>query len=36
VISDIQYTHLLTVWGQYIDHDLGITPQKILDYFNFF
>jgi len=27
VISDIQYTHLLTVWGQYIDHDLGITPQ---------
>ncbi|CAG5103234.1 Oidioi.mRNA.OKI2018_I69.chr1.g678.t1.cds [Oikopleura dioica] len=28
VISDIQYTHLLTVWGQYIDHDLGITPQS--------
>ena len=27
VISDVQYTHLLTVWGQYIDHDLGITPQ---------
>ena len=26
--SDNAYTHILTVWGQYIDHDYGLTPQS--------
>ena len=26
--SDDAYTHILTVWGQYIDHDYGLTPQS--------
>ena len=28
IVSDVALTHIVTVWGQYIDHDLGLTPQS--------
>lgn len=28
VVSDDVLTHLITVWGQYVDHDMGLTPQS--------
>ncbi|XP_060628173.2 thyroid peroxidase [Anolis sagrei] len=29
VTEDEQYSDMITVWGQYIDHDLAFTPQSI-------
>lgn len=28
VTEDDQYSDFLTVWGQYIDHDIALTPQS--------
>jgi len=27
--DDPQYSHMLVVWGQYIDHDTDFTPQSL-------
>lgn len=28
-LDDTDYSHMLVVWGQYIDHDFDLTPQSL-------